>query len=471
KEKNCLSELIAPRLHNIGVMLPYTGLHEMLFDKAGEPAFVMTSANPPSEPIVINNEEAIKTLGSTVDYFLFHTRIITQRCDDSVIRLHEGRRIFTRRSRGYAPTPISLKDSSKRCVLGVGAKENVNACVILNDRAFISQYIGDVENLETIMFLKTTISHLLTLTNAKIDFISCDLHPKFATTKLAHKIGAELGISVLPVQHHHAHALSLMGENALDAVVCIVCDGYGYGADGSAWGGEILLCEDEDFRRVGHLEEQPLVGGDLASRYPVRMAAGILKNPADIQKLLLARATHFPYKEDEAVTILDQLQRARFLTTTSCGRILDAASAILDLCYERTYQGEPAMKLESAAVYGRDVLSIKPQIASDTLATTNIIEAVFNASTTTADPRKTADLAFSVESYLAKGLAQIAITAAQDNGVSDIGFSGGVSYNKHITIAIKNIVEENGLRFYMQKQLPPGDGGISFGQALAASAL
>jgi hydrogenase maturation protein HypF len=225
-----LSNLIAPGLHNIGVMLPYTGLHLMLFDNVREPAFIMTSANPPSEPIVTENTEAVRKLGNLVDYFLFHNRLVAHRCDDSVARLNDGENIsFIRRSRGYAPEPVKLKWTVEKCVLGVGAELNSTSCVLLEDKAFMSQHVGDVENLETLQFHKGTIRHILKLTNARADAVACDLHPKFTTTLLARELQKELGCSLFKVQHHHAHAVALMAERGVDEMVAVICDGYGYG--------------------------------------------------------------------------------------------------------------------------------------------------------------------------------------------------------------------------------------------------
>jgi len=180
-----LSPLVAPNLHNIGVMLPYTGLHYMLFDKVTDATFVMTSANPANQPIVKDNDHALKILGETVDYFLFHNRKIAHRCDDSVMRVHDSRHLFLRRSRGYAPAPLRLKQKSKRCVVGLGGELNNTSCVLLEDKAFISQHIGDVENIETQEFLKEATSHLQRLTNCHAETVACDLHPKFNTTLLA----------------------------------------------------------------------------------------------------------------------------------------------------------------------------------------------------------------------------------------------------------------------------------------------
>jgi len=467
KKKNdyCLSELISPGLHDIGVMLPYTGLHVMLFDKVGEPAFVMTSANPPNEPIVTENDNAVKKLGPIVDFFLFHNRAIAQRCDDSVVRLQGKNQSIIRRSRGYAPEPIHLKHSAQKCVLGVGAEENVTSCVLLRDRAFVSQFIGDVENVETLRFLKEATNHLLKLTNSKIDIIACDLHPKFATTKMANELGNELQCPVIPVQHHHAHLAALMGEHNINEMIAIVCDGFGYGSDGTAWGGEILYGNCDGFRRLGHLQEQPMVGGDLATLYPLRMVAGILHDSVNIEEWLLANSPRFPHGEREVEILIKQLERGVVPKTTSCGRILDAVSAILGVCYERTYEGEPAMKLESTAIGGKDVLELEPRLEGNVINTTSVVKEVFLQR----EKRSIADLAYSAQSYIARSLAQLAIEKAEQLNIKAVGFSGGVAYNEQITLTIRRVIEESGLTFVVHRVVPPGDGGTSFGQAIAAS--
>ncbi len=460
-----LSELISPGLHNIGVMLPYTGLHVMLFDGVRESAFVMTSANPPNQPIVTQNQEALERLGPVVDFFLFHNRTIAQRCDDSVVRLHGKNQSVIRRSRGYAPAPIRLKRPVGDCVLGVGAEENVTSCVLLQDKAFISQHVGDVENLETLEFLREATHHLVRLTNSKIDVIACDLHPKFTTTRLAHNLGNQFECPVVPVQHHHVHIASLMGEHNVYEMVGIVCDGFGYGSDGNAWGGEVLHCNREGFQRLGHLQKQPMVGGDLATLYPLRMAAGILHSTVDVEEWLLSNSNRFPHGEKEVEVVIKQLEKGSVPKTTSCGRVLDAVSALLGICYERTYEGEPAMKLESAATKGRDALNLGPKLASKTVDTTILVREVFNQR----HNHSVADLAYSAQSYLAKGLAQLAVEEAGRLGVKAIGFSGGVAYNEHITQTIRKTVEKGGFNFFVHGLVPPGDGGVSFGQAIAVS--
>jgi hydrogenase maturation protein HypF len=460
-----ISPLVAPGLHNVGVMLPYTGLHYMLFDGVGDVAFVMTSANPPNQPIVKDNKEALKTLGGTVDYFLFHNRKIAYRCDDSVLRVHGTHRAFIRRSRGYAPAPIMLKEKARRCVVGLGGELNNTSCVLIANKAFISQHIGDVENVETRAFLQEATNHLIRLTNSGVDAVACDLHPKFTTTALAQELAAENGWQLIQVQHHHAHVAALMMEHAVDEVVGITCDGYGYGVDGGAWGGEILLCtrESADFKRLGHLEPQPLLGGDLATRYPLRIAAGILSKKVNVDDWLLKHSGHLPYGETEAKLILNQLQKGGGVTeTTSCGRVLDAVAAVLGVCYERTYEGEPAMKLEAAAIKGKDALSMKPLTSGNVLDTTQMFHAIFE----NIGKASTADLAYSAHAYLAEGLASLAVEKALEAGVKTVGFSGGAACNQILAGIMRRTVEAAGLKFLVHEAVPAGDGGVSFGQAV-----
>jgi hydrogenase maturation protein HypF len=471
KAETCsLSDLIAPGLHNIGVMLPYTALHHMLFDEVKDSAFVMTSANPPDQPITKDNEEAIRQLGQTADYFLFHNREIAYRCDDSVIRLHGKHTVFIRRSRGYAPAPLKLKEKTKRCTLGLGGELNNTSCILLENNAFISQHVGDVENVETKSFFEEATKHLIRLTNAKVEVVACDLHPKFITTQLAHELALENDWQLVQVQHHHAHVAALMIEHSVEELVGICCDGYGYGIDGQAWGGEILLCTSKSasFKRVAHLEEQPLLGGDLATRYPLRMAAGILHKKMDVEPWLTEYKQLFPHGDDEIRTMLNQLHSQRSITrTTSLGRVLDAASAILDVCYERSYEGEPAMKLESIAKKGKHTLKITPIRKGDRLQTTEMLYRLFEDKCKYSKP----DLALYAHSYLARGLAELAVEKALEQGIRSIGFSGGAACNEILASTMRRTVEAAGLSFLVHETTPPGDGGISFGQSVVGGLL
>jgi hydrogenase maturation protein HypF len=465
-----LSDLVAPGLHNVGVMLPYTGLHLMLFDQVNEPAFVMTSANPPGEPILIEDEKAIAELGGNpVDYFLVHNRKIAQRCDDSVVRVTSlGTRNIIRRSRGFAPAPIQLQKNAKLSTLAVGGEYNVTSCLLLGNKAFVSQHIGDVEKYETYMFHRQAAKHIVDLTNAKVELVACDLHPKFYTTMLAREFGEEFRVDVVKVQHHHAHVGALMAEHAIPEMIGISCDGAGYGTDGNVWGGEILYCSEDakNFERLGHLQEHPMPGADLAAIYPLRMLAGLLHRYPDIaERLLRSRSMHLPHGEVEVDVIIKQLRSGRSPLTSSCGRVLDAISSLLDVCYERSYEGEPAMKLESVALNGKDKLELKPEISSGNIIRTENLALAISENIGKAPVQ---DLAYSAQSYIARSLAEMALTEADRLGVTCIGFTGGVAYNNFLLAAIRDIVTSAGHKFILHSLVPPGDGGLSFGQAIVA---
>ncbi len=460
-----LSTLISPGLDTVGVMLPYTGLHHLIFDSATDPALIMTSANPPNEPIITDNKIAYQKLRGVVDYFLVHDREIAQRADDSVVRCIDDMPTSIRRSRGYAPAPILLPTPSKIRAMGLGAELNVTSCMVLENKAYLTQHIGDTETVETSQFLEEATKHLQRLVGFEPDAVSCDLHPKFRTTALAERMAEELDIPLKRVQHHHAHIGSLMAEHAVDEIVGIVCDGFGYGSDGRAWGGEILVCRDQEFERAAHLEEQPMVGGDLATRFPVRMVAGILRAEPTIRDWLRANGRHLPHGRQEVDTVLHQLENQDFIWTTSCGRVLDSVAAILGLSYDRTYEGEPAMKLEAHANQGRERLEIAPEIDGAQIGTANMVRAVYEKRSELASR----DLAFSAQAYLARTLAAKAVRVAGDENIKTIGFSGGVAFNEAIAVMIRKLVTDAGYTYTANCAVPPGDGGISLGQAYLAS--
>jgi len=464
-EPFALSPLISPGLDSVGVMLPYTGMHWLIFESAKDPALIMTSANAPNEPIITENETAIRNLKDVVDYFLVHNRKIAQRADDSVIRCIADIPTPIRRSRGFAPAPIILPGHSNKATLAVGAELNVTACMMLENKAYLTQHIGDAETPETSRFLEDAIAHLEKLIGFTPEAVACDLHPKFTTTRIAEKLGKRVGVPVNRIQHHHAHAGSLMAEHRVDEIVAIVCDGFGLGLDRKAWGGEILACHGAEVRRAAQLEDQPMVGGDLATRYPVRMAAGILRNEPGMGDWLSANASGLRHGQEEAAIVLKQLERGDFIWTSSCGRVLDAVAAILGVSFERTYEGEPAMRLESAARAGRDKLVIKPEIEDGVIRTTPLVRTIYQRR----EKMTTADLAFAAHSYLARALAEAAATVADQENIKTVGFSGGVALNEKITVMIRDAISSLGLRFVSNEAVPPGDGGISFGQAYLAS--
>jgi hydrogenase maturation protein HypF len=463
-----ISPFIAPGLHNVGVMLPYSGLHLSLYQGNKAKAMVLTSANRVGEPMIIENKEAIDKLGKKVDYFLFYNREIVHRCDDSVVRFVNNQPTLLRRSRGYVPMPIQLSKPAKNCILAVGGELNVTGCLLTDDKAFLTPYIGNTSHWETLQFLSRAIDHLLKLTKGSPLAIGSDLHPTFNTTRFAEDWSIAHQIPHYRVQHHQAHAASLMEERGLTEAIVITIDGFGWGLDGKGWGGEIFYSNKANFKRLAWLEEQPMIGGDLAAYYPLRMTTGILNKFVDREKLarwLDKRKHYFPHGREEISLLLKQLERKEYLPTTSCGRVLDAVSALLGVCYYRSYEGEPAMKLEAAANGGKQVLKLKPQIKGKEIETTPLLEEIWEKRKN----YKVKDLAYSAEEYLAKSLAASSIEKVGEYEIKNIGVTGGCACNNHLVKTIKKTIEKKGLKFFQHRLLPPGDGGISFGQALIAN--
>ena len=468
-ENFALAESVSPYLHNIGVMLPYTGTQHLLFDRVPDAVYVMTSANLPGKPMLVENREVLERLEGIADFHLLHNRVIANRNDDTVIRVVNGERAFIRRSRGFVPEPLELPFEIEAS-LGVGAELNTTVTVAKGNHAYLSQYIGNTSHVETFKYHSEVVRHLVRLTGIEPETWACDLHPSFSTTRFAKMEG---GGNTLRVQHHHAHILALMADNSLppgSKVIGIALDGVGYGVDGTVWGGEIFESSYSGYERLGHLLPQPMPGGDLAARNPSRMTLGILSGALsenELKKLPLS----FPRGEVEFSAILQQLERGvNVVQGSSTGRVLDAAAALLGICSERTYEGEPAMKLEAAAK--RSTCRVELPISFKkygnpgvpVLDTTELLLGAYELSGTYSPEV----LAFAVEESLARGVSELAVALARKKGLDMVGLSGGVAYNEHITGRIAETVKEAGLDFLSHRRVPPGDGCISFGQAVAA---
>jgi hydrogenase maturation protein HypF len=475
-----LSKFVSPNLFNVGVMLPYSGIHSLLLDNLTDAAIILTSANPSDSPMYIDNKTILSKGDQLADYFLLHNRDIYQRADDSVIRISNNTPAIIRRSRGWVPEPINLPfDLGELTAIGVGPLLTSTGAILMKDRCFLTQYIGNVDTLETLNFLDSSLTHLSSLLGITgYDVVGCDLHPAYLSTKLALDYTDKFNSSLTKAQHHHAHSVSLMVDNELpidSQVVSIAADGVGYGTDGKIWGGEILHCSYTDFKRVAHLEEQLMVGGDRATYYPVRMLAGILSNvlsESELSDLLLkSYVDGLPGKEREIQVILVQLKKQlNLVRTTSTGRILAATSALLHACYERTYEGEPAIVLESLAHSGKldDKLTFTyDKKQNDIIPTTPIILQSLQFLSSGIPP---ANIALAVQNELATQFASKAIKYAKEHSIDIIGFTGGVAYNDYITTRIAKIVEAANLRFIQHNSLPCGDGGISAGQSVIAAA-
>ncbi len=472
-EDYSLSKKLSPGLHNQGVMLPYTGLHHLLFKYTLEPAYVMTSANMPGNPMLINNKEIVDKLEGIADYYLLHNRTILNRCDDSVIRFRNGLPGFIRRSRGYVPKPFDFSQINKKDnILAVGPELDVTFSILKEGKCYPSQHIGNTSKFQTLEFMEDAIKHLLKLTRCNnLDYIVADMHPEFNTTKLAKELSQEYEAEMIQVQHHHAHAASLMAEHKLDEMVVIAADGVGYGEDGNIWGGEVLYLNNTGhYKNHGGLELQPMPGGDLSTKYPIRMAMGILYGAMDTEELRTLMktnyASYFKYGEKEVDITLKQLEN-NFNTayTSSMGRVLDSISVLLGISRNRGYEGECSMKLESTAKKGFDLLDIylESKIVDD--------RAVIDTSALLIDVLDLInsgvmieEIACACQRALAEKLAQIAVITAKSYNTKVVGVTGGVFYNEFISNVVKTYVEQEGYTFVQHEQTCAGDGSVSMGQ-------
>ena len=420
-------------LDTIGVILPYTALHYLLFNEYHEP-LVMTSSNIPDEPITTRHEKQF------VPHVLDHSRKIENPADESVIKVIQENVFFIRRSRGACPQSMLMHTESSKQILALGAELNNTFCILKDKKTVLSQYMGTTSNLGAFENYKKSIDKFLRFTNTKPDIILCDLHPQYNTSLYGRELAKKLNIPIVSVQHHKAHAYSIAAEHNIKDFIAIVCDGLGFGEDNTIWGGEIF----DGNKRIGHLEPQLQLGGDSATQYPTKMLFSILRNFLDMKDARGFLANHF---NDAELTILDRQRSEKFNAplTTSCGRVLDAVSVLLGLCDMRTYDGRPAMVLEA---HSTTPYELEPIIKNNILMTTPLFEYIIK----NIHSDKT-HLAATAQLYIARGLYTIA-----QNYKKPIIFGGGCAYNK----IMSSFMLEHGV--LMNKNIPCGDGGISFGQ-------
>lgn len=496
------AQSVSPGLHNIGVMLPYAPLHHLLFNHTDTPAYIMTSANVPGEPMMITNEEILKNLDTIADYYLIHNRRILNRCDDSVARFRNNELAFIRRSRGYTPEPYDLKgkytdlnpEFDNLNVLALGPELDVTFTILKNSKAYVSQHIGNTNKYRTYEFLQEAIKHMMRITKTdSFDAIACDLHPQFFTTRLAKEYAKRYDCPLIPVQHHHAHGISLLNDHYTNdqnnEMIIIAADGVGYGGDGNSWGGEILYTNIKEYERTASLMPQKMPGGDLCTKFPVRMLASILANPnsdyenekytEDYVNELLNKnyVDSFQHGAIEIKSLFRQMEtNLNVGINTSTGRVLDSVSTALHICDKRSYEGEASMKLESYAYDYKedDTLEDFPIIIKEyedengtrkILDTTAIMRYVVDKIEEGEDLHK---IAVAGQKAVSIGLAKLAVESAREKGIKTIGATGGVFYNEAITSHIKKYVENEGFEFIQHINSCPGDGSVSLGQAIVA---
>jgi len=469
---------VAPAYNTLGVMLPYTPLHHLLLNAfaAIEPrrlaVLVMTSGNLSEEPIAYRDEDAQERLASIADGMLAHNRDIHMRCDDPVLRITTGGEQFFRRSRGYAPEPIPLAFDLTVPLLACGGHLKNTFCLGKGRQAFVSHHIGDLENLETLTSFREGIEHFERLFDIYPQAIAYDLHPEYLATKYA--LDREAGGVDIPqkigVQHHHAHIASVLAEHGLQGpVIGVAADGTGYGSDGAVWGCEIMAADLLNFERLAHLSYVPLPGGEQAVRQPWRMAAAYLYQAYGDAFLELD------------IPFVRQLDRSKWRTlaqmiirkinsppTSSLGRLFDAVAALIGLRSEVVYEGQAAIELETRAAR-MDLPDIYPFATGDTLDVLPMMRAIVS------DIQQgvpTDYIAGRFHRSMAELLAAACCEAREQTGLNIVALSGGVFQNQLLLERLLALLEELAFQVYINRRVPPNDGGLSLGQlAIAAARL
>jgi len=475
-EGSTLCPSVAPGHRYLGVMLPYTPLHHVLLQETGRP-LVMTSGNLSEEPIAKDNDEAFRRLAPLADIFLFHDREIHARYDDSVWFVPvSGRSQPIRRARGYAPSPVRVPFPMGR-VLACGAELKNTFCLTRDPYAFVSQHIGDMENRETLECFEETVAGYESLFRTKPALIACDLHPDCLATRYGRKRAHDEHLPLMYVQHHHAHVASCMADNKWPAdagrVLGVAFDGTGYGTDGSIWGGEFLIADYRDFQRYGHLQPLPLPGGEAAIHRPYRIALGWMQAClGEIPDLPFLRAV----SEEEIRTVRQMVVRGvNTPYTSSCGRLFDAVSALLDLCGRATYEGHAAARLEmTAGDLCRDPIgagypfTIESRQGRDVLCLDRMLQTILHELSA---GRSAREISIVFHVTVARMISQMCERMREGTALNVVALSGGCFQNRHLLRLTVDHLGEKGFQVLTHHQVPCNDGGLSLGQAVVACHL
>ena len=469
RKKKC-PETISPGLGNVGCYLPYSGLHHLLFSAMNANALIMTSANPAGEPMLLENDEAF-LLG--LDFCLLHDRKIVNRVDDSVLIPFRGRKLFIRKSRGWVPDGIKVPYD--RRILAMGAERNVASAISKDGKLYATQYIGNTTRYNVQLFQRHATDYLRRLLGVDgVSEVVVDQHPQYATRRLGLEMASQFKAGVREVQHHWAHAASLMLDNGLgpeERIVCLSVDGAGYGPDGTVWGGEILLAGYRDYERIGTLELFPLIGGDAAVKDPPRLVFAWLEQAGVDWRCWRQKELIGDGKAD----VLSKMAAAS-PRTSSLGRVLDALACYLGVGTSRTYDGEPAMRLEQHLAQGKPLFKFEhdePKYDGERKARVVMVSPLFLQLQDEALKRKpgekmVADMARSFVECIAGQMVDIAAERAEKEGIRKVGLTGGVSYNLPLCEMVVRMLEQRGLQPLLHDRIPNGDGGISAGQNVIA---
>ena len=471
RDKSPLAPSVAPGQSAVGLFLPYTPLNILLFERGDcPPALVMTSGNRSDEPIISTWEKARERLAGVVDLFIIHNRPILHPIDDSVVKGFELGSIPVRRARGYAPVPIPLPygDADGPVLLGAGAELMNTYAILRGELAFVGPHVGDLKNPDTVESYTRGISNLEKLLKVEVEGVVCDMHPSYRSTIFAKELASK-GVGLLEVQHHEAHAATVMAENSFDGEgVVLALDGTGLGHDGTIWGCEIFSGRPGSFKRVGSLATVPMPGGDRAAKEPWRMAAAHLRRVQG-EKWIETPLPAFTSMERRDLELLEAIM-ARGLNsplTSSAGRLFDAAAAItLGFTGEMKYSAHAPMLLEA---YGRRAKAprryeVDGIALEDGFITIDAAGLLVEMEADILRGRAAAEVALGFHHWLGETLVEAAFQIAERNGQSDLFLTGGVFTNAILTLVVERAAKAKGLRVHRHKLLPPGDNSISYGQ-------
>ncbi|MFO7587544.1 MAG: carbamoyltransferase HypF [Gemmatimonadota bacterium] len=488
-----LAPSISPGLDACGVMLAYTPLHILLLRRAGRP-LVMTSGNASELPIATGNDEARRSLRGIADAFLMHDREIVSRYDDSVLRLIGGEATFLRRARGYAPLPVPLPVAAERPILAVGPHLKNTFALAAGDAAFVSQHVGDLENLETLEHFRSSLDRFRALFRIRPEVVARDAHPGYLSTRVAGELAEALGApATIEVQHHHAHVAAVAAEHGVTGqVVGVAYDGTGYGEDGRTWGAEILVADLVGFRRAAGLRYAPMPGGDLAARAPWRCALGYL-TLVPREEASFAEAFRDVPEVERGIAERQALQGVNAPLASSMGRLFDAAAAVLGLRRRARYEGQAAMELEAAAAavmvgegeatpadgdllrarargLGVPALEFPEARSEKRLRLMEPGPLLAELGRRRREGEGVAALAAAFHLAVADRTARTAADVCREEGIGTVALGGGTFQNALLVPLVREALRAEGLRVLTARRLGPNDGAISYGQAAVAAA-
>ena len=461
KSTQPMDDQITRGLDTLGAFLPYMPFHHLLFSRLKTSSIVLTSGNFADEPIIIDNDDALKQFAAITAAVVTYNREIFNRTDDSVVRIISGKQSIFRRSRGFAPSPVRLGFDVDG-ILATGAELSNCFCLGKNNRAYLSQHIGDLKNHETFAFYEEAMLRFRHLFRVNPEIIAADLHPDYLSTRFAKKAG----LPVIQVQHHHAHIASCMAENGLDEpVIGLAFDGTGYGTDGNIWGSEFLVCDYDQFERKMHFEYMPMPGGDRASEDPWRMGLSLLYQAFGDDLLQLKLPLMSAVKPALIGDILQAIRKkVNCPLSSGAGRLFDAVSAITGFCTHSLFHSEAPMRLESAVKSG-----ITDFYPFDTGPAISFIPAIRQITDDVLSGINTGFIAAKFHNTIIEASVQAVHQISSETGIQKVVLSGGSFQNKYLSETLESKLLKNNLAVYTHSMVPCNDGGIALGQLAVAA--